>query len=134
MAKEQLFKEKYCTVEMDSSNGILYAKWSGFLKIDDIRKGCGAMTEFIKSSGTKLHCSDHLELKVLTDDCKDYLTGEWFPEVESIGLKKVSALVSPNIFARSSIEDVNSAAVVNLGQLTIDTFNTQQDCEAWLLS
>ena len=129
-----LFSEKYCEINLDESSNILYAKWVGFLTIDQIKKGCDFMSAYIKDNVTTQHLSDHQDLKVLTPDCKDYLTGEWFPEVEKLGLKKVAALVSTNIFARSSIDDVNSRALVQLGDLTIDTFNEEADCIKWLQS
>ncbi|MEP2024801.1 hypothetical protein, partial [Reichenbachiella sp.] len=66
-----------------------------------------------------------------TEELKDYLTKEWFPAVEKVGLRKVSALVSTNIYARSSVDDINSR--VQLGNLTIENFNTVKDCEDWLL-
>lgn len=130
MTKTLLFQEKYCEIYMDDANRILCAKWSGFLRPEDIKKGCEFMTDYIKKNSIKLHFSDHVDLKVLMDDCKNYLTGEWFPAVEKIGLIKVAAMVSKSIYTRSSIDDVNGA--VNLGNLTIETFNTVEDCYTWL--
>lgn len=130
MSKRQLFSEKYCEIFMEDGDNILYAKWTGFLQIDQIKKGCEFMTEYIEANNISKHLSNHLDLKVLTEDCKNYLTGEWFPAVEKVGLKKVAALVARNIFTRSSIDDVNNA--VKLGNLTIETFNEEGDCVKWL--
>lgn len=133
MVQTELLNEKYCQIHMDESNGILYAKWNGFLFIDQIKKGCEMMSEYIQQNGIKVHLSNHQDLKVLSDECKDYLTQEWFPAVEKIGLQKIAAIVSPNIFTRSSIEEVNESTV-KLGGLTIETFNSQTEGEGWLLS
>ncbi|MEO9803362.1 MAG: hypothetical protein ABJF04_08955 [Reichenbachiella sp.] len=131
MEKNLVFDKKHCKIEMDESNGILYTKWSGFIQLDQAKEGSEFMTKYIKENGVKLHLSDHLDLKVVTEELKDYLTKEWFPAVERVGLRKVSALVSKNIYTRSSVDDINSR--VQLGNLTIENFNTVKDCEDWLL-
>jgi len=92
------------------------------------------MLEVIKERDIKLHLSDHRSLKVMMDDVKDYVTKEWFAKAEAIGLRRVAALVSENIFARSSIDEVNQQAQVKLRGLTIDTFNIFKQCEDWLLT
>ncbi|WP_109829886.1 hypothetical protein [Reichenbachiella versicolor] len=131
--KESLLDEDYCKIAM-LDNGILYAKWNGFLTIDQIKNGCGVLTNYIKKNGLKIHLSDHSELKVLNDECKTYLSTEWFPEVEALGITKIAALISPNVFTRKSVDDVNeSNNRVQMRNLTIENFNTQEDCEKWLL-
>lgn len=127
---KQILKESYCDIYFDEADKILYAKWIGFLKPDQVRRGCSAMTDFIKKNQTKVHLSDHRNLRVLTKDVQDYLTQEWFPEVERAGLRKVAALVSEDIFAKATVESVNHTARVGL--LTIRTFDSHHQCLEWL--
>lgn len=115
----------------NSDNQVLYATWKGFLKKDQVVGGCSLMTEFIKKNGVQNHLSNHVELKVLSKEVQDYLTEQWFPEVEKVGLKKVAALVSDDVFAKATVEKVNKVAKV--GKLTISTFNAEKDSLNWLL-
>ena len=134
IAGKSLLKEDYCEIVM-KDNGILYAKWSGFLTISQIKEGCSLMTKYVRDNKIKIHLSDHRDLKILNDECKTYLTQTWFPEIEQAGMKKIAALVSPNVFTRKSVDDVNeSNNRMRMGSMTIENFNTSRDCEKWLLA
>ena len=130
MSKKMIMQKKFSEIYMDQDEGILYAKWNGFLTEDQVREGCKTMTEYIRTNDIKTHLSDHRELKVLSKDVQNYLTQEWFPEVEKVGLKKVAALVSQDVFAKATVDKVNQ--LVELGGLSINTFNSTHDCLNWL--
>ena len=130
MSKEIILKEKYTEIYMNKEDGILYAKWNGFLSAEQVMTGCKAMTNYIRRNKIKTHLSDHRELKILSKEVQEYLTQQWFPEVEKEGLKKVAALVSEDVFAKATVDKVNQ--LVELGGLSINTFNSPQDCIKWL--
>lgn len=130
MSEQLIFNEKYCKMWFNSNEQILYAEWKGFLKIDEVKKGCDVMTKFVKDKGVKAHLSDHVRLRVLTKDVQEYLTQTSFPDLEKAGLRKVAALVSDDVFAKATVDKVNKTAQV--GQLTIVTFNSEKDSIAWL--
>jgi hypothetical protein len=132
MDKINLFNESFVDIYLDKKTNVLYAKWMGFLRPSDVRKGCGFMTDYIKEHGVTSHLSDHRELKVLSKEVQDYLTTTWFPLVEKIGLRKVGAVVAKDFFAAASVSKVNQLA--NIGLLQIDTFDSESDCLKWLLS
>jgi len=127
---KELLNESYCHIYFDEQDNIIYAEWKGFLKPDQVRKGCSIMTDYIKNHKVKVHLSDHRNLRVLTKEVQTYLTEEWFPEVEKAGLKKVAALVSEDVFAKATVDNVNTTAKV--GSLVIKTFNSKKDCLDWL--
>ena len=107
MTKENLMKEPFVEIYLDNANNVIVAKWIGFLKPQEVRKGCSFMTRYIKENGLKNHLSDHRQLKVLSKEVQDYLTMEWFPEVEKIGLRKVGAVVAQDVFSAASVNKVN---------------------------
>ena len=77
MKKEiTLFKNERCKIWHDEELDALNANWSGFLTIEDVRKGCKAMSSFIKINRTKLHYSNQLNLKVLMTFLKEFLKPE----------------------------------------------------------
>lgn len=132
MSKVSLMKASYVDIQFDESNSVIVAKWIGFLKPDEIKKGCSFMTKYIKDNKIKIHLSDHRDLKVLSKEAQDYLTREWFPEVEKVGLVKVGAVVAEDVFAAATVSKVNKEGQV--GKLSINMFNSELECFKWLLN
>jgi hypothetical protein len=132
MSKVELLKEPFVDIYLDKSNNIIVAKWIGFLKPLDVRKGCAFMTKYIKEHTLRGHLSDHRQLKVLSKEVQDYLTMEWFPEVEKVGLKRVGAVVADDVFAAATVNKVNKEGQV--GDLKINMFNSEGECVKWILN
>jgi hypothetical protein len=132
MAVLNLLKEPFVEIHLDKSNNVIVAKWIGFLKADEVKKGCAFMTRYIKDNPLHGHLSDHRNLKVLSKEVQDYLTQQWFPEVEKLGLRKVGAVVADDVFAATTVSKVNREA--NVGQLKINMFNSEPECIKWLLN
>lgn len=132
MSKLNLMKEPFVDIYLDKNSNVIVAQWIGFLKPEDVRKGCSFMTRYIKDNLLKSHLSDHRQLKVLSKEVQDYLTREWFPEVEKLGLKKVGAVVADDVFAAATVNKVNKEASV--GNLQINMFNSEPECMKWLLN
>jgi len=129
MPKKTIFSEDYSEIHVDEDSGIIHAIWKGFLKYDDVKKGCEVMTDYIKNNDTKFHLSDHRSLKVLSKEVQNYLQQEWFPSVEKEGLTKIGAVVAEDVFAKATVDKVNT---VKLGKMTISTFDSPSECEKWL--
>ena len=132
MSKVDLLKEPFVDIYLDKSNNIIVAKWIGFLKPQDVRKGCSFMTKYIKENMLRGHLSDHRQLKVLSKEVQDYLAMEWFPEVEKVGLKRVGAVVADDVFAAATVNKVNKEGQV--GDLKINMFNSEGECVKWILN
>lgn len=132
MTKVNLMKEPFVEIHLDNANNVIVAKWIGFLKPQEVRKGCAFMTSYIKDNGLKNHLSDHRQLKVLSKEVQDYLTMEWFPQVEKVGLRKVGAVVAEDVFAAATVNKVNKEGAV--GNLKINMFDSEDGCVKWLLN
>lgn len=128
MAEKLILKESYCDVTLDEAN-VIKARWIGFLKLDQVKKGCDVISGYIKDNKLKGHISDHRSLKILSKEVQEYLGAVWFPEVERLGLTKIAVLVSDDVFAKATVDKVNETAV---GNLAIHTFNAEKDCNDWL--
>jgi len=131
MELTKVFQEDYCEIS-EGSNGIIYARWNGFLKPETVRKGCSVISEQVKKNNITVHLSDHRNLKVLSKEVQEYLAKEWFPEVEKLGMTKIAALVAPDLFAKATVDKVNKDA--HVGNLVIRTFESEDECIKWLLS
>jgi hypothetical protein len=127
---EPVLKEKFAEIFYDAESRIIVARWIGFLKLDDVRFGCGEINRFIRRHQLTNHLSDHTRLKVLPKDVQEYLTGHWFKEVEKLGLTKIAVLVSEDVFAQATVNNVNTKGAV--GNLKIHTFHSPIQCDQWL--
>jgi hypothetical protein len=87
-------------ISFDAQNRIVYVKWSGFLKIDDTKRACRVLIDFIRQNRISLHLSEQTELKVLSKDVQEYLVHTFFPEAEQAGLRKLAVQLSEDIFAQ----------------------------------
>lgn len=126
-----LFTDNCAEITYDDANGIIIAKWSGFLKLDSTKKGCDSMVEFVRKNKTTKHLSDQSSLKVLSKEVQGYLVTEAFPALDKAGLKRLAVLVSEDVFAKATVDNVNTNAM-KMGNITVKTFNTRRDCIDWL--
>lgn len=126
-----IFNKPYVEISFDEESKVIIARWIGFLKVDDLKVGCSEITKFIKNNNIKSHLSDHTRLKILSKDVQEYLGITWFPEVSALGLKKVAVLVSDDVFAQATVNNVNKTTV---GKLQLNTLPSEKQCMDWLNS
>lgn len=129
---KMILQEKFCEITYDEANKILVAKWIGFLKLEDVKKGCNVISDFAKKNQLSKHLSDQTQLKVLSKEVQEYLVSEFFPVIGNHGVKKVAVLVSDDIFAKATVDNVNSSTATKVGKITFKTFNAKSDCINWL--
>jgi hypothetical protein len=127
---QTLLNEKAVKLSYDSANKIIIAKWIGFLKMEDLKKGCEIMNNQIKAEKITRHISDQTELKVLAKELQEYIGGVWFDEVEKMGLRKIAILVAEDVFAQATVNKVNTNA--QFRNLQIQTFGSLDKCYQWL--
>lgn len=130
-ANKILVKESYVEINFDPATQIITAKWKGYLRLDQVKKGCEFLSDIIERDELTRHLSDHRELKVLSKEVQDYLTQSWFGDVESRGLRGIAVLVSEDVFAQATVNKVNNEQA-RVGKMVINTYNSEQDCRDWL--
>ncbi len=125
-----ILDEKFVKMTLDPSTSVITAKWIGFLNMDNLTKGCGALNNAIQNEKITLHISDQTELKVLTKELQEYIGGVWFEQVEKLGLKKIAILMAEDVFAQIAVNKVNLSA--QFRNLSIQSFSSADKCAAWL--
>ncbi len=125
-----LLNEKSVKLTYDTASQVIIAKWIGFLKMEDLKKGCELMNNHIKQDKLTRHISDQTELKVLAKELQEYIGGVWFDEVEKLGLRKIAILVAEDVFAQATVNKVNTNA--QFRKLQIQTFGSLESCYKWL--
>jgi hypothetical protein len=127
-----VLKESFVHISFDAQNRIIYAKWTGFLKLDDTKRACRVLIDFTRQNRVSLHLSEQAELKVLSKDVQEYLVNNFFPEMEQAGLRKLAVQLSEDIFAQATVANVNTKS--NSGKLQINSFGSAQKALDWLLA
>jgi hypothetical protein len=130
LAGDVLLNEPYVEISFLESEQIVIAKWKGFLTLEQVRRGCSLMSGVIMAHDLKCHLSDHSELRILGKEVQEYLVGSWFPEVERLGLRRIAVRVAADIFAKATVNKVNTQQCY--GQLAITTFGSCESALAWL--
>lgn len=131
MERKKVFEKPFVEITFDEESKVIIARWIGFLKLDDLKTGCAELTSFIKKNNIKNHLSDHTRLKILSKEVQGYLGGTWFPEVSALGLQKVAVLVSNDVFAQATVDNVNKTTI---GKLQMNTYPSEKQCLDWLNS
>ncbi|SDL54976.1 hypothetical protein SAMN05421823_106293 [Catalinimonas alkaloidigena] len=127
-----IFSEKYVEIAFDAENQIIIAVWKGYLQLDDVRQGCDVLIEYIRQHRLINHLSDQTELRELSPEVQKYLVDEVFPAMGEAGLRKIAILVSADIFAQATVEEVNHDTESKVGLIEFKTFHTPTDCLLWL--
>ncbi|EMR02830.1 hypothetical protein [Cesiribacter andamanensis] len=130
VAGEVLLQESYVEITYSSREKIIIARWKGFLTVEQTRRGCELMSKVIAEKGLSRHLSDHAELRILGREVQEYLVGTWFYEVERLGLRKIAVRVAADIFAKATVQKVNTEQ--QYGQLSITTFGSCDAAVKWL--
>jgi hypothetical protein len=131
-ALKTVMNEKFIHVAYEQQTGILYVKWMGFLRLDEVKKGGNFLIEFITKNRVAKNFNNQTALKVLSPDVQEYVSTQLFPQIEKAGMRKVGVLLAEDVFAQATVNNVN--AKVTLGQLSIQTFGSERLCKEWLLS
>jgi hypothetical protein len=124
--KELILKEKFVELTFDPENRIVEARWIGFLKLDEVKSACKLLTQFVGQHTITRHLSDQTQLKVLSREVQEYLIGECVPELDSLGIRKIAVLVSADVFAQATVNNVNIKSRV--GNLSFGTFESYRQC------
>ena len=127
---QTVFKESFAHISFDAQNRIVYVKWIGFLKIDDTKRACRVLIDFIRQHRISLHLSEQTELKVLSKEVQAYLVNDFFPEAEQVGLRKLAVQLSEDIFAQATVANVNTKS--SAGKLQINSFGSAHKALSWL--
>ncbi len=125
---KSLMKEKFVHISHDTKTNILYVKWIGFLRLEDVKKAGKFLLEYVAKNRITLNLNDQTELKVLSTEVQQYLMGELFPAIERVGMKKVGVLLSEDLFAQASVGNVNAKV-----GLQVQVFGNANLCTEWLL-
>lgn len=130
VAGKVLMRESYVEINLQEDEGVIVARWKGFLTVEQVKRGCGLMSRVIAEKNISRHLSDHTDLKLLRKEVQEYLSSTWFHEVEALGLRKLAVKTAVDLFAKATVQKVNTEQPY--GELRIDTFRSYEAAKKWL--
>lgn len=89
-----LYESDNARIEWMESERIIFKKFSGFIKADELREAFNVGYDQLKKAGGKKWMSDNRDLTVYKRDDIDWINGDWFPRMKRAGWK-YWALVEP---------------------------------------
>ena len=131
MKRVDVLNESWCQVWYDRGSKELYAKWVGYLTIDQVEEGCQVVSNYVRHNPLSIFCSNHLEMKVMTTEVQEFLSKSWLPELKNIGLDKMAVIMAKDSFAKASLEKALGAYSSN-GGLSINVFKLEKEYLNWL--
>jgi nitrogen regulatory protein PII-like uncharacterized protein len=128
---EVLFKSNFVEVSYDAANKIIIAKWNGFLKLEDVKKACDVINSYVKKYQVSRHLSDQSQMRILSKEIQEHVATKVFPELENLGLRKMAVVISEDVFAVATANNVHTKAKV--GRLSVNTYNSVNQATSWLV-
>ncbi len=125
-----IFQDSFAHIYYAPAHSIIHADWNGYLKPEDTRRACKALIDFVTANQVSLHLSAHTGLKILSLPVQEFLTTSALPEMERGGLKKMAVLLSEDVFAQATVENVHARACCH--RLKIRSFTSPVAATDWL--
>jgi hypothetical protein len=116
-----------CTV----SDKYVYQDWYGdFLTLEDVIEGSTWGLDMCEKYHFKVMVNNNSKLNGSWDHANDWISNVWLPRALSLGLTKLSHVVSPDVFTTSSAEEMRQNVE---GKLEMRFFPDVASAEAWVL-
>lgn len=126
------FALPYLTTRYDPVTKRLYNKWQGFLNPADIIFSAKVMLIAMEEASIVSVINDNRPVEGPWYDANDYLANEWLPAASALGIKAIAQVLSPDVYAALSAEEMLSR--LGDGGLVVGQFISIQEAERWLAS
>lgn len=124
--KDQVFY----TAEYEAENEWIYSNWFGYLDVEEVKAGANAGLALLIQAHTSKFLNDNRQLEGSWDDANEWIAQDWMPRALQAGLKKFAHVVSPDIYAALSAEEMES----NVLDFEMKIFEDFEAAKVWLSS
>lgn len=110
----------------------VYQDWYGdYLSRQDVIDGSTFGLDMLEKYDLKLMVNNNSNLRGSWDHANDWIAEVWLPRALSLGLNKLSHIVSTDIFTTLSFEEMQTNIA---GKLDSHYFSSLEEAEKWALS
>lgn len=127
--EDGFYADSNITITADTKNQWLYVDWKGFQDKESVKHGCLKMLDMLKAAGVSKVLNDNTNVLGTWSDAAEWVGKEWFPMMETAGLKYFAWIYSPSTFSQLSAD--KSVDVLEAG-VTTRLFSNKTDGMAWL--
>ena len=126
-------KESFIAVEYDQSLNAIFARWLTPPSSQEFRIGMNHIITLLREYPTGTLLTDTTNLGAINEEDQVWSYTEWLEQAVAAGYNTLVLIMSPDIFAQMSVEDImEQANVATKGQIVNQYFDNEQDAKAWI--
>ncbi len=126
------FNKVYYTVEYDKASKHIYGNWVGFVTVEEVKEACLIGLSLLEKHRCPYMLNDNSQITGPWSGANEWIATVWMPRALAAGLKRFAHVVSPNIFAAMSVEQLVTK-VEGMG-FEMQIFQSKQAAKEWLFS
>lgn len=127
--KNDLGKE-FIRIEYQETDRWIYSRWLGDVTVEDVKQGAEKILDQVKQHSCPNVLNDNRELVGSWDEATPWVQQDWMPRAIAAGLQKFAHIISPDIFAAMSAEEMNA----KIAGFEMRIFEDETEAKAWLKS
>jgi len=124
-----LYSDEGIKVSYNKNMQWLDVDWLGFHNYNSITRGCKIILDLLKKNNCTKVLNDNRHLKGTWSEAAEWLSKEWFPEMEAAGLKYFAWIYSSSTFSQMS---TNKTLESITGNVSTKVFESRSEAEQWL--
>ncbi|WKN45131.1 STAS/SEC14 domain-containing protein [Tunicatimonas pelagia] len=117
-------------IEYNEASKWVYARWVGDVTNEDVKHGAEKILEQLQQHHCPHILNDNRELVGSWDEVTEWVQQDWMPRAIGAGLQKFAHIISPDIFAAMSVEEM----VTRASGFEMRIFEDEAEAKAWLES
>jgi hypothetical protein len=125
-----LFESEHLTIGYDQQEDYLILKWNGFSEGQEFRDLANEVLRAIAHTKTSRILSDNTHWTTIAPNDQGWAANNWFPKVESIGVRKLATVLSKDFFHRIAERSIEGMSDVDC--IHIRNFESTEEASAWL--
>ena len=99
---ERLDNDNYFEISYLETDGLIYTNWIGKdLTVKEVMIGSNLMLDYIKKYKATSMINDNRKLTGVWDEANEWIANVWTPQALSLGFKRISHIVSNELYAQS---------------------------------
>lgn len=112
-------------------NSYIYANWIGIQTIETIMMGAGQLLTLLRRQPCPAILNSHKELIGPWESGALFMGNQWARQAKTLGVLHFAQVLAPGIYGQRSFQIFYQLAQ---NHFQIETFATDAEAEAWLLS
>nr|WKN39872.1 STAS/SEC14 domain-containing protein [Tunicatimonas sp. TK19036] len=122
--------KEFLHMDYNETTHWLYTRWMGDVTLEDVKKGGEEILKQVQVHSCAKVLNDNRDVTGSWDEANDWIQQDWMPRMIAAGLRKFAHIISPDIFAAMSVEEMATRA----SGYEMRIFEDIGEAKAWLRS